>query len=290
MLGSTLKKILKQNRSESGKQRLERPNGRHGFSLVEVLIASAILSIAGVAYLQLSGTVNKSVTDVQEATMADNIILTLINEVIADSHLYPSLPTSIYDEREMSSTQQVSGVDKDNKLSPDRFLQNFMLDPCNRRFMAYRCYNFMGAIEFSCEVKYLNEDTPIDGPRMVPVACTDAGAEKTDGDPYKGKYNCYKKISFAEEKKNNQGQALKGYTKLKDNAESPATCSKMSVWFFKSAVHDLSATRDLSEEAANVLSPLPMYRMNFMVEYKKAINDAPTRLFFSRLVTEISRH
>ncbi len=265
----------------------QRPACR-GFSLVEVLIATALLSIAGVAYLQLSGTVNQSVVDVQEAAMADNAILTLVNEVLAESHLYPSLPTSIYDEREMSTTQRLSGTDAQGKLSPDRFLQSFMQNKCNYRFMAYRCYNFMGVLEFSCEVEFENNIAAfpaIDAPRFIPAACQGGTPGNLTDDPYKGHYRCYSNRSY-----NEDGISFKTqHDASQDILDTPENCSKMSVWFFKSAVHDLTAARDLAPDDAEVLSPLPMYRMNFRVEYRKAINEAPTELFFSRLLTEISR-
>jgi len=283
-----------------------------GFTLIENLVALAVLGVAATVYLRMADNLADSSRDVQDTVLAENLIMTLSNDLMTDAFRYPTLPTEIYDERLMSASQVSNGTDSAGKLSPDRFLRSFVRNKCNYRYMAFRCYDVTGALEFSCVVardgqgnvkfKTDNRDNK-KGQANCSCPASDASynpmnlISKGDGeaadcaDPYE--YVCF----------DGQGNALHGIDSYFTDAEKagfkrryginypangtyekPSTCSKTSVRYFKSAVHDLSLRDD------DVLSRLPMYRLNFQVEYKKTPKDVAIEFFFSRLATEVNRY
>jgi len=273
-----------------------------GFTLIENMAALAILGVGATVYLRMSDNLSDSARDVQDTVLAENLMLTLSNDLLTESFRYPTLPTEIYDERMMS-------MKGGGGLTPDNFLKNFMHNKCNYRYMAFRCYNVIGALEFSCVVArdgngsvVLRNNTTGNKPGQKNCTCPSSDADydpmsrmKSEpedcGDPYE--YVCF----------DGQGNALHGPSsyftaaekagfkaKYKINYpangtyETPSTCSKASVRYFKSAVHDLSLADD------DVLSPLPLYRLNFFVEYRKSAKDVTSEYLFSRLSTEVNRY
>ena len=288
-----------------------------GFTLIENLAALAVLAIAATTYIRMSHTLTESSRDVQDTVLAENLILTLSQEIVTDSYRYPTLPTDIFDERLMSTSQAVSGQDSEGKLSPDRFLRTFMRQKCNYRYMAFRCYDVTGAVEFSCVPRRRDDGTlsmksGTDGVSGLPycscpqdksynpmAAMREDPDRKPCADPYN--YVCFDGAGAAlhgpstyftdDEKALFKKRYGKSYPSDHGSYEEPSRCSKASVRYFKSAVHDLSVLKDIGDPAQQeVLSPLPMYRMNFQVEYKKGSHEILHDFFFSRLVTEVNRY
>ncbi|MBP5296226.1 MAG: prepilin-type N-terminal cleavage/methylation domain-containing protein [Bacteriovoracaceae bacterium] len=290
-----------------------RPGGKtqRGFTLVENLAALAVLAIAATVYIRMSHNLTESARDVQDTVLAENLIISLSEEIVTDSFRYPTLPTEIFDERKMSISRAETGADSSGKLSPDLFLKAFMTNKCNYRYMAYRCYNLTGGVEFSCVPRRDNGKLVMkkgnnycscaqDGEYnpMANLQNPHNGEVNNCRDPYE--YVCFdgtgaalhgpQDYFTADEKQSFRARYGVEYPS-NGSYEEPDQCSKASVWYFKSAVHDLSILRDLKDEnAQNVLSPLPVYRMNFHVEYKKGTHEILHGLFFSRIVTEVNRY